>query len=287
MARRSPAMVRRRRPPQWHLALTVVLLLAAVSAVVYLDRLARAGDDHELSSSPPASSQVVHADSRSFAGAIYANLDSVLAELGVWPDLVEKDPGEAKAPDQIRVRVPSDLPLASVNLHLSRFVRRHGGHVVRGEEVRGANAVDLTCGIDSTVTTAFRLRHDRRVRRRAGLIALVIDASGDTAANPLLDRLLALPQPLTVVAPGPRAAGLASASGHELLSSPPTEGTAIGGGSADDVRRQLWALAERAADEGHAVAVARPLAGAADAFEAMLPRLETRGYRFVPLSVIP
>jgi polysaccharide deacetylase 2 family uncharacterized protein YibQ len=50
--------------------------------------------------------------------------------------------------------------------------------------------------------------------------------------------------------------------------------------------RQLWALAEQAADEGQAVAAARLVPATLDALEVMLPRLERRGYRFITLAEV-
>lgn len=51
-----------------------------------------------------------------------------------------------------------------------------------------------------------------------------------------------------------------------------------------DVERRLWALAERAADDGQAVAQAALRPATLAALETMLPQLERRGYRFVTLA---
>ena len=187
----------------------------------------------------------------------------------------------------ITVRVPGDLPVARVNLGLTRLADRHGGEVIRGEEVKQETAVDLSFGLDSVETTRFRLRQDRGSTRRSGRIALIADAGG-----PHLDRLCALPASLTLVALGSNrqeAAERCGPAGHRVVAKPiglRAAPDSIDGDSEAAAGRQLWALAERAADEGEAVALVNANGPTVAALEALMPRLESRGYSFVSVSGI-
>lgn len=280
-------MVRQRRPPQWHLALTLGLLVAAIGGGIYLGRpMPPAPDPEPVPASPPT--PVTAADARSFAESLHVQVDSVLGELGIPPAQIDKrrSPGGL---DEIRVRVPQDLPLASVNLHLTRLALWQGGDVVRGAEVEGPAAVDLTCGVDGSATTVFRLRRDESVTRRTGRIAIVVDAThAALAQRRLLERLCGLPQPLTlVVSPASRedeqVARWAAAGPCELAASVPVDDQGLRL-DAGQVGPQLWAVAQAAADRGRAVAVARLGDDLLPALRAVLPRLELRGYRFATIS---
>jgi hypothetical protein len=278
-------MVKRRRPPQWHLLFTGGGLLAAVVVAVCGVPTAPIDDEPvRLHNLPPPSR--VHADAGSFADDILSRLDSVLFEIGISPSWIEPRRPVGGGIDTIDVRVPSDLPVASVNGQLTRFIGWHGGHIVRGQERRGLAAVDLTFGIDSTVTTLFRLRQDRRLARRTGDIAIVVDVDGAPAAY--LRRLARLSQPLTLAATGDAAdlvRRLADGE-HQLVGEIPEATQRLDADSlnAADVGRRLWALAEEAADEGQAIAAARLLPATLEALERILPGLERRGYRFVTLA---
>lgn len=278
-------MVKRRRPPQWHLLFTGGGLLAAVVVAVCGVPTAPIDDEPvRLHNLPPPSR--VHADAGSFADDILSRLDSVLFEIGISPSWIEPRRPVGGGIDTIDVRVPSDLPVASVNGQLTRFIGWHGGHIVRGQERRGPAAVDLTFGIDSTVTTLFRLRQDRRLARRTGDIAIVVDVDGAPAAY--LRRLARLSQPLTLAATGDAAdlvRRLADGE-HQLVGEIPEATQRLDADSlnAADVGRRLWALAEEAADEGQAIAAARLLPATLEALERILPGLERRGYRFVTLA---
>lgn len=273
-------MVKRRRPPQWHLWCTAGGLFAAVAVGVYVGEIPvpDADDVTRLTNLRPDPS--VHADPASFAGSVSDGVDSVLADLGIPANALRRR-GQDSVIDTFDVRVPHDLPVASVNRHLTEYVRWHGGTVVQGIERQGPAAVDLTVGIDSTTTTLFRLRHDRGLQRRHGRIALVIDLQDAPAARQR--RLADVDQPLTLIG----AARAADKPGQrQLLSSTPEtvpvfDDDAI---TQSDVERRLWALAERAADDGQAVAQAALRPATLAALETMLPQLERRGYRFVTLA---
>lgn len=275
-------MVRKRRPPQWHLILTLLALVAAIGGAIYLSHPPPAADPGP--GDGPRPTPVAHAGARSFADSLYAQVDSALAELGIPKAAIAKQrpPGQL---DEVRVRVPEDLPLASVNLHLTRLAVWQGGEVVRGVEVDGPAAVDLTCGFGSTATTVFHLKRDK-VARRAGRIAVVVDAAGaGRSQRRLLAQLCALPQPVTlVVAPGVLDGEDAAPAGPcQLLAELPVQQGWVPLAHGE-VERQLWAVAEVAADGGRAVAVARLGDDTLPALRAALPRLERRGHRFATLS---
>lgn len=277
-------MVKRRRPPQWHLLFTAGGLLAAMVVAVSvsdLPSLPAAEEPTRLHNLLQPRSELPM-DAASLTHAVATHLDSVLSDLGIPLSAVtwRSHPG----PDTIDVRIPTDLPVASVNGALTEFMTWHGGHVVRGQEHRGPDRVHLTFGIDSTVTTLFRLRRDRSLRRSSGDIALVVEVQDAPASR--IKRLAALSQSLTL-AGGLLAQGVApTAETHQRVDHVPAAADAIDTDSvtAADVRRRLWALAERAANNGAAVASLRLRPATLDALEQMLPRLERRGYRFVTLA---
>ena len=129
--------------------------------------------------------------------------------------------------DRISVRVPADLPLAVVNLSLTRLAQWHGGSVFGAAELR--RTVEMVCGIDSVRTTLFALRSDRGLRRRVGEIAIVLYASDLSSWNQrLLRRFTSLSQPLTLsVLPDADhlddIVALARRHGHELMLHLPME----------------------------------------------------------------
>jgi hypothetical protein len=273
-------MVKRSRPPQWHLLFTGGGLLAAVGVALYVSHVPVSPGP----AAPPVASRRLPLSAAAFADTVIARGDSALAELGLLPAWIAVRRG---SPDTVSVRVPRDLPLTSVNLQLSSVARSYGGHVVRGIETRNASVVELTVGVDSTVTTLFRLRQDQRLQRRAGRLSLVLQLRDDDA----VDRARALQQPLTLVLPDGTAAPPTAAADHEWRSAagPALAGldtvrldtVRLGADGAAGVRRALWALAERAGNEGRAAAWIEAHPAAFDALEALLPRLERRGYRFV------
>ena len=293
-------MVKRRRPPQWHLLFTGCGLLAAMVVAVSVSDLPSlpATEEPTRLHNLQRPHSDLPMDAASLTRTVAARLDSVLSDLGIptsavtWRSHNTGSPKRSVGPDTgldsgldtIGVRVPVDLPVASVNGALTEFITWHGGHVVRGQERRGPGAVHLTFGIDSTVTTLFRLRRDRSLRRNSGDIALVVDVRDAPASR--IQRLSLVWQALTL------AGGLAAqdesptAGAHQRVDEVPDAADAIDTESvtAADVRRRLWALAERAANDGAVVASLRLRPATLDALEQMLPRLERRGYRFVTLA---
>ena len=308
-ARRAQRLVRRRRPPQRHLLLGGSLLLIAVVVGVYLSTNDHDVGDVDLLSANPAPVGPPHAVTASqFASRLHADIDSLLAELGIAGYLIEVDPSDS--PVQIGVKVPRDLPLISVNVHLTRAVAQLGGIIFEGRETADGR-VHLQCGFDSMRTTQFTLRRLRTTARRTGVLGLIVR----DVAVPEQDEegVWGVPQRLTLLLDRP-AGGLSTESwtrlrqwaldgDHELI------GPEIGDPETQQrlqslleqgpvvldteqqpsaIERQLWALADRAADDGHAIGVLRDHPAAHAALEAVLPRLEMRGYRFVAAaSLLP
>lgn len=274
-------MVRRQHRPRWHLLFSMACLTLCTAAALYLGR----PPPPPPPPPPPAPPQPV--DPAAFPGRMLADADSVLADLGIPSGRVHRRASGPGGPDVLTVRVPGDLPLASVNQRLTRLASRHGGDVIRGEELEGGTGVDLSLGIDSSETTRFHLRQDPRSTRRAGRIALIADAGG-----PNLDRLCALPASLTLVALGANrreAAERCGPGGHRVAAKPiglRAAPDSIDGDTEAAAARQLWALAERAAIEGEAVALVHANGPTVAALEELMPRLESRGYRFVTTSGI-
>jgi polysaccharide deacetylase 2 family uncharacterized protein YibQ len=312
--------------------------------------------------------------SRQLADTLYASASTVLEEVGIWKELVVRN---RQGLDHIEVRVPGDLPLPEVNLHLARFVQERGGRVHSAVEKEGGLKVEMRCGFDSLVTTLFTLVQAPEIRRRAGRIAIVLDQLG--SRNGIARRFCALPQPLTLsLLPGQDRSivELAQGQGHEMLVTlslePDSEGHAQTSGpeaihSEEELRQQvrqairhvpgavglshfpdgpaashsqwlhpvlleakahdlifmvghspqtqalarqmgikafsgdllidaidhqqavegrLWELAALAARTGQAIGVGHGRETTLLALEAVLPRLEARGFRFAPLSAL-
>ena len=122
-----------------HFDLPIALgLLAAMVVAVYVGGVPTAPIDDgpvRLHNLPPPSR--IHADAGSFADDILSRLDSVLFEIGISPSWIEPRRPVGGGSDTIDVRVPSDLPVPSVNRQLTQFILWHGGHIVRGQERQG------------------------------------------------------------------------------------------------------------------------------------------------------
>jgi len=209
-------------------------MVAAAVAVLFFHWQER--PDRDPTPLPPTP-QAAAGDARALADSLLGQVDAVLAEIGIWPELVEKPaPGDRGPVDVVRIRVPRDLPLPVVNLAIARLVRQHGGEVLRGTQV-GDAAVDLNCGPrradgDTAVVQAssiFQLRRDRHLERRTGRIAIVLDDFGwVTRRLGLLEGFCAIPQTLTVaVLPNEAHADEIAASmrqhGHEVILHLPME----------------------------------------------------------------
>ena len=177
-------LVKRQRHPGWHLVLSGLLLAGATAFLLYIPAPEQTSD---LPVIAPAPAPVPHqaTDASQLADALYAGIDSALADLGIWPALY------SKSRDRIEIGVPADLPLAEANLGISQFVQRLGGQVLSASERRGQ--VEIRCGFGAVQTTTFILAPVAE-RRRTGNIAIVID---DFADDPIAAHFCAIPQPLT------------------------------------------------------------------------------------------
>ncbi len=228
-------MARRRRTPRWHLALSALLLLAAVAAVLIVQWRARPEALLPAYAALPLPEPGPTSHPRAFADTLLSQTEATLGEIGIWPELIsqsrrplDEDPSAIVPADVITVAVPADLPLAVVNLSLTHLVTWNGGQVLAGIEHK-ARWVELVCGVDSTETTRFQLRHESRLRRRTGRIAIVLDDFGQGSWDgSLVERFCALPWPLTLaILPNEgraaEVAAMAIRQGHEALLHLPME----------------------------------------------------------------
>ena len=219
-------MVRRPLRPSWHLALSGVLVLVAIVALLYAQWRERPPDPVPPEPLPIAAAPAP--DAVALADTLYDAVETVLDELGIAADLIRKTRIEADL-DRIEIRIPVDLPLPVVNLYLTRFVEACGGRVLAAVETEPEQRVEMRCGFDSLGTTRFALVRERSVRRRTGRIAIVLDDLGYMSWDGrLIERFCALPQPLTLaVLPNEgRVAGLlalAQERGREVILHLPME----------------------------------------------------------------
>lgn len=216
----SKRLVKRQRHPGWHLALSGLLLAGATTFLLY--RPAAKERTSDLPVIAPADTPVPHqaANADQLADALYAGIDSALADLGIWPALYSKRRQEYF--DRIEVGVPADLPLAEANLGISRFVQRLGGQVLSASERR--SKVEIRGGFGEVQTTIFILSPVAE-RRRIGNIAIVID---DFADDPIAAHFCAIPQSLTFsilprASQAPALAERVRTNGHEVLVHLPME----------------------------------------------------------------
>ncbi len=217
----SKRLVKRQRHPGWHLTISGLLLAGATAFLLY-----RPAAEERISDRPvvaPADAPVPHqaANASQLADALYAGIDSALADLGLWSALYSKH--RQAYFDRIEVGVPADLPLAEANLDISRFVQRLGGQVLSASERQGQ--VEIRSGFGEVQTTVFILSPIAE-RRRTGNIAIVIDDF--TEDDPIAAHFCAIPQPLTfsILPRANHVSALAErvrASGHEVLVHLPME----------------------------------------------------------------
>jgi len=314
-------MVKRGSKPSWHLAFTAALLVVAGASALFLHWRSQPIPEEHFGGGPVATRPAAFADS--LATGIEAALAEVGVWLEL---IEVQRQAAGPAGDRIEVRVPADLPLPMANVAVSGLVRRHHGRVLRGSEsngdillycgpdepLRGLTPPDSTW--PAGATTRVTLRRDRSLRRRTGRIAILLDSLGGAAVDAeFLDRLLTLSHPLTlrlhadearssrfaerlieaghqVIVGSPSASAYAAASGFVQAEAggggPPGDLIIDQGSSRRAVEDQLWELAFLAADRGQAVGMGRGRQSTLQALEAMLPRLETRGYEIVTVSAL-
>ncbi|MBM3280276.1 MAG: divergent polysaccharide deacetylase family protein [Candidatus Handelsmanbacteria bacterium] len=355
-------LVRKRRSPALHLALTALLLVAGAGLFFY--------SQWPLLAPEPPAELLAEEGQEGPAGSLYDQVDAALAELGLEPGSVRKARGVSlsstgEVGDRIAVRVPADLPLMELNLYLSRLVERSGGRVLSAVERQRGQQVEIHC--EAGQPTLFVLQREPELRRRAGQIALLLaEAAQGPGRWRLLERCCALRPPLglALFPEGERLGevlDLAQGRGHQVLvyrmvdpenrpapealrqqlrldlkRVPEAMGVDLPGldaaltaevlrearkselvfvdrGAALDfdagqmareakartvqldlyldqednraaVEKRLWELAELAAQRGQALGLGQARESTLLALEAVLPRLEARGFRLIPLS---
>jgi polysaccharide deacetylase 2 family uncharacterized protein YibQ len=129
--------------------------------------------------------------------------------------------------DQLKIRVPNDLPLLACNLEVTRILKRGEGRVLRAIRDAKKNVVTILAGKGSRAGIKILLLPDRKISRRTGRIALIIDdfGGGDTE---IAERFCTLSQPITLaIFPGTEKsqeiADLALQRGHEVIVHLPME----------------------------------------------------------------
>ncbi len=95
----------------------------------------------------------------------------------------------------VEFRVPGDLHLEVLNLHLTRAVQQAGGEIVRGIELHDAR-VELEAAFKGRRTHRLVLQRYSGYSRSAGRLALIIDDFG-IAPREVLDGLTRLGVPWT------------------------------------------------------------------------------------------
>lgn len=218
----SLRMVKHHRP-QWHLCLTAVLILGAMVGVVLFSWPSN-------NDSVPLDSIQAVLDPYRTSVNLHDRVDSGLVELGIWPDLITKIRHDSAGVEicKIDVRIPIDLPIATVNLALTKLVNAQGGRVFHAIE-KTPKIVRMECGFDSLQTTVIELHRDNHLRRKVGLISIVLDDFGHASwTKGLVNRFCAISQTLTLaILPNEGSAidisELANRHGHEVILHLPME----------------------------------------------------------------
>jgi len=163
-----------------------------------------------------------------FGETFAEQMPAALRRIGIRPDLIAREPGDGDAPDQWRIRVPSNFPLVRVNVAVTQIVREIRGKVYRAEQdSTNLRAVDLYIGAGNTVTEHVRLAHDRRLTFK-GTIAIIIDDVGYRPPDVSME-FVELPCAVTLaILPNHRGAGARVAKaaiehGHEVMLHLPME----------------------------------------------------------------
>jgi len=197
------SMERRRRLFAILLGLALLQLIVLYGVVPQLDRSARGRGF------------------RSAKAHILRQLQLALSSFGVEPEWV-------KDRDGVRlVRLPLDLPPVRVFAAIAEAVRQAGGAIIQSREDEVSGRIEFTVARNRAGLQKVVLIPDRKLLRRGGRIALIIDdwGYGDAA---MLEAFLALPETLSfAVIPGlPHSRELAERireSGQPLLIHLPME----------------------------------------------------------------
>ena len=184
-------MVKRPPRPSWHLALSGGLVLAAIVVLLYAQWRER--PQEPIPPEPPSLPAAPAPDAVALADTLYEAAETVLDELGIDADLIRKTRTEAGL-DRIEVRVPVDLPLPVVNLHLTRFVEARGcvsrsQLLVRAGDADGAMAALRRA---SVLNRADPLLHEVLRVSRLAVAARFVGEQRYAAAEEIYRRVLSI-----------------------------------------------------------------------------------------------
>jgi polysaccharide deacetylase 2 family uncharacterized protein YibQ len=168
---------------------------------------------------------------KDFVSRMEKNVRQGLSKIGIeepWIRLEAPPLGAGKASiDQIKIRVPDDLPLLACNLEVTRILNSGGGRVLRATRDAKKNVVSILAGSGNRAGIRILLIPDRRISRRTGKIALIIDDFGGGDMG-IAEKFCMLRQPITLaIFPGTKTsrdiADLAIQRGHEVVVHLPME----------------------------------------------------------------
>ena len=148
----SSRMIKRRRP-RWHFGVTAALLLGAIAFAFLLAWQQPRYGAEPLSATLPSPILV---EPSGDSTQLHDKVDTALAELGLWPELIAKKRRDISGVEfcTVDVRVPKDLPMATVNLALTRLVKSEGGTCLsrgRGNPGAGAHGMRVRLAADDPV----------------------------------------------------------------------------------------------------------------------------------------
>ncbi len=281
-------LVKKPRSALWHLGLSGFVVAGAIAVALYSLWRDRPQPETALTPTTNLPAPAPATDGLHFADVFYSDIDYALEELGLWPELVRKE--RHSDIDRIEVKVPADLPLVEVNLALTLAAQARGGHVLNAVETRAGKRVEMRFAFATIPTTAIDLTRTTE-RRRTGRIAIVLDDFGSDSR--LVERFCALQQSLTLAlrpnaGPVRAIAERALQHGHQVIVHLPK---ALRRDAFIDeiderqaIENKLWDLAKMAGRTGAVIAIAHDRENTLLALESVLPRLETRGFRFEVLD---
>ncbi|MFO7769566.1 MAG: divergent polysaccharide deacetylase family protein [bacterium] len=154
---------------------------------------------------PPEGAASADPAARAWSERVEENVREAALELGMREEWVlVHEPGTPEGDSLLTVvefRVPGDLHLEILNLHLTRAVHEAGGEIVRGIELHDAR-VELEAAFKGRRTHRLVLQRYSGYRRAAGRLAIIIDDFG-LAPLQVLEGLTRLGVPWTAaVIPG-------------------------------------------------------------------------------------
>jgi polysaccharide deacetylase 2 family uncharacterized protein YibQ len=168
---------------------------------------------------------------KDFADKTVRSLRRGLAEIGIegaWIKTEAAPEGAGKEViDQVKIRVPNDLPLLACNLEVTRILNSEEGRILRAARDPQRGIVTILAGSGNRAGIKILLLPDRRIARRTGKIALIID-DFDGGDMDIVKKFCMLQQPITLaIFPGMKKsreiADIALQRGHEVIVHLPME----------------------------------------------------------------